>query len=186
MTKTIDAMIDDLLAREGGYVNNPADRGGPTKDGITQATARKHGYTGDMRDLPTATARSIYWQDYVVGPGIDLLAKRSPRLAAEALDTGVNMGIPWGVVFLQTALNAFNQGGKDWPDLAKVDGAYGGKSDAALAACQRVRGGQQWEDVLLAAMNAQQGGRYLTIITGNPSQEAFGWGWFRNRVLAPA
>jgi hypothetical protein len=49
-----------------------------------------------------------------------------------------------------------------------------------------VRGAQHWEDVLLAAMNCQQGDRYLDILERSPSQEAFGWGWFRNRVLAPA
>jgi hypothetical protein len=29
----------------------------------------------------------------------------------------------------------------------------------------------------------QQGERYLDIIERSPSQEAFGWGWFRKRVL---
>ena len=27
----IDALIDDLIAREGDYVHHPADRGGPTR-----------------------------------------------------------------------------------------------------------------------------------------------------------
>jgi len=186
MGKTIDQMIDDLVVREGAFVDHPADRGGPTCWGITQAKAREHGYAGDMRSLPKMTARAIYWQDFVIATGIAALALRSPRIAAEALDTGVNMGAPWGVMMLQRAMNALNQGGSDWPDLAKVDGYYGSKSDAALAACQRVRGAQQWEDVLLAAMNCQQGDRYLDILERSPSQEAFGWGWFRNRVLAPA
>lgn len=184
--KSIDQMIDELVVREGGYVDHPADRGGPTCWGITQATARRHGYTGDMRQLPKATARAIYWQDYVRAPGIDLLAKRSPRLAAEALDTGVNMGAPQGVMMLQRALNALNGGGRDWTDLALIDGQYGSRSDAALAGCQRRRAAEQWEDVLLAAVNALQGERYLAIMERSPSQEAFGWGWLRNRVLAPA
>ncbi|WP_267396199.1 MULTISPECIES: N-acetylmuramidase [unclassified Sphingomonas] len=184
--KTIDQMIDDLVAREGGYVNHPADHGGPTCWGITQAKAREHGYTGDMRNLPKSKAREIYWQDFITVPGIDLLAKRSPRLAAEALDTGVNMGAPWGIMFLQTALNALNTGGNDWPDLPKIDGSYGARTDAALAACQKRRVGEQWEDVLLMAVNVQQGARYLDIIARSPTQEAFGWGWLRNRVLLAA
>ncbi len=186
MTKSINAMIDDLIAREGDYVNHPADRGGPTRFGITEANARAAGYRGDMRQLPKELATRIYWGRFVTSQGIDLLAKRSPRLAAEALDSGVNMGAPWGVMFLQEALNVFNREGKDWPDLPAVDGVYGPRSDAALARCQVVRAGQQWEDVLLAAMNCLQGARYIAIAKGRPSQEAFTWGWMRNRVLAPA
>ena len=30
--------IQEIIDNEGGYVNNPADRGGPTKYGITQKT----------------------------------------------------------------------------------------------------------------------------------------------------
>jgi lysozyme family protein len=184
--RSIEKMIDDLVAREGGYVDHPADRGGPTCWGITDAKARQHGYGGHMRDLPKDTARAIYWHDFVRAPGIVLLAKRSLRLAAEALDTGVNMGAPRGVMMLQRALNAFNNGGRDWPDLPQIDGAYGARTDAALAACQRRRASEGWEDVLLAAMNCQQGDRYLDIIDRSPSQEAFGWGWFRHRIATPA
>ena len=31
----VGALIDELLEREGGYVNHPADKGGPTCFGIT-------------------------------------------------------------------------------------------------------------------------------------------------------
>jgi len=185
MTKTPKVMIDDVITREGDYVNNPADRGGPTRFGITQALARASGYQGDMKALPRTLAFDIYWRQFVTATGIDLLAKRSPELAAEALDTGVNMGAPWGVMFLQRALNAFNEGGKLWPDLAKVDGNYGGKSDAALAAyLAHPRRGRI--DVLSAAMNALQGERYIGIAERNQSQEAFVYGWLLNRVAIAA
>ena len=39
MTDRVAALIDRLLVREGGYVDHAADRGGPTKYGITQANA---------------------------------------------------------------------------------------------------------------------------------------------------
>ena len=48
----IDQLIDELIAREGGYTNHPADRGGPTRYGITEAVARAHGYDGPMALLP--------------------------------------------------------------------------------------------------------------------------------------
>jgi hypothetical protein len=43
-------LIDALIEREGGYVNNPADKGGATNFGITEAVARANGYAGPMRD----------------------------------------------------------------------------------------------------------------------------------------
>lgn len=185
MGKTLSQLIDDVIAREGGYVNHPADRGGPTNFGITQSVARKDGFTGNMRALPRDRAFAIYWRQFVVDQGIDLLAKRSAALAAEALDTGVNMGAPWGIMFLQRALNAFNEVGKLWPDLAKIDGDYGAKSDAALAAyLAHSRRGRI--DVMLAAMNSLQGERYIGIAERNPSQEAFVYGWLLNRVTVPA
>ena len=37
----VGALINDLIEREGGYVNHPADKGGPTCFGITEAVARR-------------------------------------------------------------------------------------------------------------------------------------------------
>ena len=45
---TIDTLIDGVIGREGGYSNHPADRGGPTRWGVTEAVARANGYRGDM------------------------------------------------------------------------------------------------------------------------------------------
>jgi glycosyl hydrolase family 108 len=45
----VDSLIDGLIDREGGFVDHPADKGGPTCFGITQAVARAHGYAGPMR-----------------------------------------------------------------------------------------------------------------------------------------
>ena len=56
----VDQLIDELIDREGGYVNHPADRGGPTCWGVTQQVARAYGYIGDMRALPRSTAVRIY------------------------------------------------------------------------------------------------------------------------------
>ena len=60
--------IDAILRAEGGYVNDPADKGGETNYGITVAVARANGYTGPMRDLPVAMARAIYTARYITEP----------------------------------------------------------------------------------------------------------------------
>jgi hypothetical protein len=75
---SLDKLIDDLISREGGYSNHPADRGGPTKFGVTEAVARAHGYTGSMALLPRGQAAAIYRRLYWVVPGFDQVVRRSP------------------------------------------------------------------------------------------------------------
>ena len=53
----VNELIDELIEREGGYVNHPSDRGGPTRFGITEAVARAHGYAGAMAELPRTRPR---------------------------------------------------------------------------------------------------------------------------------
>ena len=72
----VDALIDGLLEREGGFVNNPADKGGLTCFGITEAVARANGYRGAMRQLPQNEAAAIYRRLYWLRPRFDEIAKR--------------------------------------------------------------------------------------------------------------
>ena len=88
----VENLVDALIDREGGFVDNPADKGGPTCFGITEAVARAHGYAGPMRQLPRSVAVAIYLRLYWQRPRLDEVARRSARLAAELFDTGVNMG----------------------------------------------------------------------------------------------
>src|SRR5687767_10092527 len=97
----IERMLDELVEREGGFVDHPADRGGATRYGITEAVARAHGYRGAMRQLPRAEALSIYRRLYWLRPRFDAVAERTPRIAAELFDTGVNMGPAVAATFLQ-------------------------------------------------------------------------------------
>jgi lysozyme family protein len=176
----IDQLIDDLIDREGGYVDHPADRGGPTRWGVTEAVARAHGYPGPMRDLPRADAEAIYRCLYWLRPGLDRIATRAPRLAAELFDTGANMGPATGIAFLQRALNALNRGQRDYPDLAG-DGKVGPATLAALDAFLATRG-RGGEVVLLKAVEALQGERYLSLAERRPANEAFLYGWLANRL----
>ena len=175
-----DALIEAVIDREGRYVNHPADRGGPTRFGITEAVARAHGYGGAIAQLPREEAMAIYRRLYWLRPKFDAVAERSERLAAELFDTGANMGPAVAATFLQRALTALNRNGSDYADLVP-DGRIGPATLAALDAFFAKRG-RQGEAVLLRAIEALQGERYLRLAERRPANEAFLYGWLANRI----
>lgn len=177
----IDQIIDGIIQREGGYVSHPADRGGPTAWGITEAVARANGYTGDMRALPISFARDVYKRRYWIEPRFSAVSLVSDAIAEELADTGVNMGTETATRFLQRVLNVLNLEAKLFPDL-KVDGQMGPTTLNSLAAYLKHRG-RAGELVMLTALNCLQGARYIEIAEKNPSQEAFAYGWLKERVV---
>jgi lysozyme family protein len=161
MGQTIGALIDGVIAREGGYSNHPADRGGPTRWGVTEAVARANGYAGDMRDYPREAAAALYRARYWETPGFDRIAPHAPDIAAELFDTGINMGPATATAFLRRALNALNRGAADYADIAPA-----GPVDGALIAALTgfiARRGRAGEAVLLRAIEALQAERYIRI-----------------------
>ena len=183
MDETIDVhgLIEAAIEREGGYANNPADKGGPTCFGITEAVARANGYRGAMRQLPREEAAAIYRRLYWLRPHFDEVAERSGRVAAELFDTGVNMGPAVAATFLQRALTALNRNGTDFPDLVP-DGRIGRRTLEALDTFFDIRGASGGERVLLRALEALQGERYLRLAERRPANEAFLYGWLANRI----
>ena len=177
----VGALIDELIEREGGYINHPADKGGPTCFGITEAVTRAHGYAGAMRSLPREEAAAIYRRLYWLRPRYDQVAKRASRIAAELFDTGVNMGPAVATTFLQRALTALNRNGKDYGDLTP-DGRIGAVTLSALDGFLAARGKRGGETVLLRALEALQGERYLRLAERRPANEAFLYGWLANRI----
>lgn len=181
----VDEMIDEVIGREGGYSNHPSDRGGPTRWGVTQAVARKHGYQGNMRDFPREQAVAIYRTLYYDKPDFDLVAPFSTRVANELFDTGINMGPIIGAQFLQEALNALNGQGVLWADIS-VDGDIGPATIRSLDAYfRRTRTNQSEADkviVMLRMLDCQQGARYISISKSRPKNEDFIFGWFRTRI----
>lgn len=84
-----------VLKWEGGYVNNPNDKGGATNKGITQNTynawLKYHNKPSkDVRNITDAEVESIYYQNYWLKAGCD---KMSTKFAVLAFDTAVNMGV---------------------------------------------------------------------------------------------
>lgn len=178
----IETFLNDLIRREGGYVNDPTDRGGATKYGITEAVARQNGYRGAMKDLPLDTAKSIYRKTYWTNPRFDQVNRINATIAEELLDTGVNCGVGFAKPTLQRALNLLNNQAKEgWPDLV-IDGIYGPATLNALSTFLKKRG-KDGEKVLYSVLNIMQGNRYIEIAERNPSQEKYFFGWVLNRVV---
>ena len=171
------AIIGSVVAVEGGYVNNPSDPGGATNHGVTEAVARKNGYTGDMRDLPKETAQDIYRNSYIIKPGYEPSLTLSPAVAEELVDSAVNVGPDRTSRWLQVSLNALNRGGKDYPDL-KVDGRVGPATVRAFAALSRRRGDVKACELVIKLLDAQQAQHYLSLT----KLETFTPGWVDHRI----
>lgn len=192
MADIFDAFLPALLEREGGatYTNRAADRGGPTRWGVTAVKLgefRRLGRPatpGEVQQLSRAEACAIYRQDFWIGPGFDRVAGVSGRVAEELLDTGVNMGASVPGRWLQQTLNACNRQGLDYADV-DVDGVLGRRTIAALDALLQRRGRRGGEDLVLKCLNGLQFGRYWSILTaGGPDgdQEQNFVGWISQRI----
>lgn len=165
--KAFEAAIGLTLQHEGGYVNDPNDRGGETNWGITIATARNAGFTGQMKDLTKAEAIMIYKKNYWLDPKLDKLAEIVPELAAYLFDIGVNMGTITGIKMLQRAISLI----KPTPTLV-YDGVLGPKTLGwieGLTANERKSLGK-----LVAYEHAR---RYLDLIAADNSQRKYINGW---------
>jgi len=182
---TVDEMIDGILAREGGYVNHPSDPGGATNFGITQRVAQANGYSGDMRQLPKATARQIYRREYVEKPRFLGIAEIDPLVAEEVIDSGVNAGQRRAALWFQQALNVLNRRQADYKDIA-ADGIIGPGTLAAFQALRRKRGEVKARQLMLKALNGLQFMHYFNLAEGGTKFEDFMVGWLDSRIGAAA
>lgn len=169
---TVDEMIDDILRREGGYVNHPADRGGPTKFGITQKTLSAYigrvALAKDVENMSEDLAREIYERNYFNGPRIDRLPE---AIQPFIFDCAVNHGPRRAIKFVQSVCN---QAG--FSPALDVDGAMGPQTRKAAEWAQ-----QEMGDVFLKALLEERRNFYRVIVEHNPSQAVFLNGWM-NRV----
>ena len=170
-------VIDAIIETEGGYINDLSDSGGETKFGITVATARAAGYSGEMRLLPRRVAFDIYSARYWDAVKADDLSEQSPATAFEVVDTGVNCGVDRAATFLQRCLNVFNNRGRFYPDIA-VDGDIGPATLDALRSFLLMRD----ESVLVSALNCLQGAFYIELAERREKDERYVYGWLKNRV----
>lgn len=164
---SIKEMINDVLSKEGGYVNHPADKGGPTRFGITQATLSRFlervATVEDVKNLDIETARDIYELRYYHQPRIDKLPE---GIQPFVFDCAVNHGPRRAIQFVQTVCNEANFG-----PLA-IDGQMGPKTKAVADACYEKMG--VW---MIMALVEERRMFYQSIVANNESQRVFLRGW---------
>lgn len=178
--QNVKRLIDDIIEIEGGFTDHKYDRGGATKYGITKNTALRHGYNGDMRDLPLSLAQDIYAREYFFMPKLDLIWSVSEKICQEVFDSGVNIGVNRSVRILQDTLNLLNRDEQDYYDLV-VDGLIGSKTQKALMSYLDKRG-KKGGVVLYNLLNCQQAYYYMDICRHDRTQENWLYGWATHRL----
>lgn len=169
---------------EGGYVNHPADKGGPTNFGVTMGTVQDIADRDPdflayleiqppitektMRDLTAKQAERIFRRNYWDSESLDVFPQ---RVAAFLFDCHVNHGWRNAVLLAQRGYNATI--GVYGQSLIE-DGIMGGKTRAALAV---------ETDKLITCMIDAREKFYRSIVANNMSQQVFLKGWL-NRVRA--
>jgi lysozyme family protein len=177
MSKTREEIIKEVVLIEGGYSDNPDDTGGRTRYGITEAVARKHGYKGQMRDLPKDMAIDIYRIDYWDPIRGDDLLEADESIAFEVFDTGVNCGTGTAARLLQRALNVLNRKQALYFDIV-VDGGIGPVTIATLNQYLANRDAKE----LWKTLNCLQGARYVELCERREANETHFYGWIKKRV----
>ncbi len=178
----------DIVAREGGLVNDPDDPGGPTNHGVTLATLRRLGrdITGDgridsadLQALDADTAAEIFLADYYHRPRIDRLPE---PLQPSVFDMQVHAGAA-AVRLLQRMLRKMG-----FP--LKVDGVIGPRTAAAARAAMATA-----PDLVVDAYGIERRNWYYALAARHPRLRKFvtrrdggKGGWIRRaeRFISPA
>jgi lysozyme family protein len=148
--------VQKTLVHEGGYVNNPHDKGGPTKYGITQADMPGVDIASITPDQAVAYYSNNYWKP--------LYSQINDQTLAEKLfDMGVLFGVKTAVRMLQITMQH---------DLAVVsDGSFGPQTLADV----------NQEDNLLPSYRTTLLQHVVNIVNNNPNDSVFIKGWI-NRI----
>lgn len=158
----LEHLLDEIIRREGGYVNDPDDPGGPTKYGVTVGTMRRLRMdldgdgdvdANDVKLLTVERAKAVFKYNYFEKPRIDELPL---SLQATVMDMYINSGGN-GIKILQRMLNTLMG-----QNLA-VDGALGRNT-------LRVAGyaAEQHGELLTDAYGIERRNYYYRIADRNP------------------
>ena len=166
--KPFDYAFEQTLMSEGGYSDDPADRGGKTNWGITEKTLNEAYLKGIVTtcyvsELKKEEARTIYKAFYWDPLKLDSVL--SPAIAAEIFDTAVNMGKTAATKIVQESLNYLGES-------LKVDGIMGSATISRL---------NKWitrdARALWVCLNGFQFQRYVQIVENNTTQKRCARGW---------
>ncbi len=180
-----DRAHDKLDGFEGGYVNDPDDRGGETYKGIArrfhpdwegwEIIDSLRNTPGFPHNLDNAIAlqqlvkdfyKSEYW-DKLKG---DLLPF---EIAEELFEQAVNMGLSSAVKNLQIVLNILNRNEKFYSNIA-ADGIFGNQTLSTL----KVSLARNGEKLIFNLLNILQGATYIELMLSNEVNEKY-VGWFK-------
>ena len=156
-------LIPKVLKWEGGFVNHPSDKGGPTNKGVTLSTFRKYfGKTKTVDDLKNITNEQ--WQ-YIFKNGYWDRWKadeiKTQSIAELLVDWVYNSGV-WGIKYPQQVLGVV------------PDGVVGPKTLASI------NNYANQEELFNRLWNRRKK-HYEDIVKKNPSQKVFLRGWL-NRL----
>jgi lysozyme family protein len=163
--------VEVILEHEGGsrYSDHPADRGGPTRWGITAGTLgewRKLGRAAtadEVKALDRAEACAIYRARYWNACRCEEIEDQ--LVAVKVFDIAVNCGIVTAGRLLQRAVNRCQSG------VIAEDGRIGPRTLEAVAACD--------PGELVVELVHCQTEYYLRLCEANPSQGVFKRTWLR-------
>ena len=151
-----DKAVEKVLVNEGGYINDPDDKGGETKFGIS-----KRAYPNiDIKNLTTDEAKAIYKKDYWDKIKGDEIV--SDEIAYEIFDTAVNMGARTSSKLAQIVVGAY------------PDGYIGAKTLEKLNSVD--------VELFVTKFKLSKIARYTYLVKKNPVNKRFLFGWI-NRVL---
>ena len=188
MTPEFKRACEKTLRIEGGFVDNPNDRGGPTNLGVTLKTLNRwflriHKRNADINDLKSITVSQaetlyfdLYWRDKHLP--CQAIAEWWEPMGEEVFDTAVHSGPERSAIFLQRTLNLLNRNEKVFDDL-KVDAWAGSVTYDAMQAMDKLPRGRER---LLLGINVEQGAFLRDLALRDPRQEEFYGGWLLHRV----
>ena len=169
VNKRIEKMIDEVLKKEGGYVNHRSDRGGPTNFGITQKTLSnwygKEATVFDVVNLKIETSKAIYRQNYYYIPLINELPL---EIQPVIFDSAINHGPKRAIKFIQLVIN------KAGFDQTSVDGIIGPQT--RLSSFKAI---SEMQNYLINAIVDERINFYKRIVINDKTQKVFLKGWLR-------